>query len=122
MSLTKVQGGMVGNSGIATLDGVQFPATQVPSADPNCLDDYEEGTWTAGWTNANGNSSINSQNCTYTKIGRMVTLNFQLQITTGTSTLLGTITSLPFSVSGSGPNYVTSNGREWYCECYGGQR
>ena len=27
-------------------NGVQFPATQVASADANCLDDYEEGTWT----------------------------------------------------------------------------
>jgi hypothetical protein len=29
-----------------SLNGITFPATQVPSADANTLDDYEEGTWT----------------------------------------------------------------------------
>jgi hypothetical protein len=28
-----------------SLNGITFPATQVPSADANTLDDYEEGTW-----------------------------------------------------------------------------
>lgn len=105
----------VGNATPSTSGaGITFPATQSASSDVNTLDDYEEGTWTAGWTNVNGNSSIFAQTCTYTKIGRMVCLNFQLQILTGTSTAFGTITNLPFVVSASGPNYITSNGREWY--------
>jgi hypothetical protein len=34
-------------TGVLTLGaGIQFPATQVSSADANTLDDYEEGTWT----------------------------------------------------------------------------
>jgi hypothetical protein len=33
-------------NGILSVNGVQFPATQSASADANCLDDYEEGTWT----------------------------------------------------------------------------
>jgi hypothetical protein len=32
-------------SNVPLLTGLTFPATQVASADPNTLDDYEEGTW-----------------------------------------------------------------------------
>jgi len=34
--------------GLLTLTGgqIKFPATAVPSADPNTMDDYEEGSWT----------------------------------------------------------------------------
>ena len=95
MALTKVQGGMVGNSGIATLDGVQFPATQVPSADPNCLDDYEEGSWTpSGWT---GGGTVTSYVGNYVKIGRLVTVSFSI-VGTGLSCTAAstTLSGLPF--------------------------
>jgi len=61
-------------SGIASVNGIQFPATQSASADANCLDDYEEGTWTpnqgAGLTVVGTFSSSGS----YVKIGRVVTV------------------------------------------------
>jgi hypothetical protein len=48
-----------------------FPATQVPSADPNTLDDYEEGTWTP--TDASGASLIfTSVGGKYVKVGSLV--------------------------------------------------
>jgi hypothetical protein len=34
------------NVPLLTGGGLKFPPTQVASADPNTLDDYEEGTWT----------------------------------------------------------------------------
>jgi hypothetical protein len=52
-----------------------FPATQNPSADPNTLDDYEEGTWTPAITFATaGNIAVayTAQAGTYTKIGNRV--------------------------------------------------
>ncbi len=55
---------------------VVFPATAVPSSDPNTLDDYEEGTWTPSWTNATGTSTG-----TYTKIGRLVFYTAKLVVT-----------------------------------------
>jgi hypothetical protein len=71
MALTQVQGGMIGPTGVAQLDGIQFPATQVPSSNANTLDDYEEGTWTA--TPTSGTVTLNDT-FYYTKIGRIVHL------------------------------------------------
>jgi hypothetical protein len=60
--------------------GITFPATQSASTDANTLDDYEEGTWTP--TIASGFStaptSYSTQRGAYTKIGRYV--YFQIQI------------------------------------------
>jgi hypothetical protein len=80
-----------------TFNGITFPATQVPSADANTLDDYEEGTWTPTVTVNSG--TMNSQTCTgqYTKVGRLVSVNFQLAINT-TSAANPTITGLPFAI------------------------
>ena len=59
-----------------SLNGVQFPATQVPSADANTLDDYEEGSWTPtiyGSSTA-GTYTPSSTRSYYTKIGNQVTI------------------------------------------------
>ena len=54
--------------------GVQFPATQVPSANANTLDDYKEGTWTP--IDSSGASLVLSgASGVYTKIGRLVTVS-----------------------------------------------
>jgi hypothetical protein len=100
MPLTKVQGAMVGNSGVATLDGVQFPATQVASADPNCLDDYEEGTWTptlSGWTGTGITATAN-----YTKIGRVVYCSVTITPSSGTMTGSNMSLTQPFAGSSYG--------------------
>jgi hypothetical protein len=103
--------GVGGATPSASGAGITFPATASPSSDANTLDDYEEGTWTAGWTNNNGNSSISTQTCTYTKIGRMVTLMININILVGTSTVWGYITGIPFTPSSGN---FSSYFREWY--------
>ena len=75
--------------------GIAFPATQSASSDANTLDDYEEGTWTP---NVGGTATYTRQQGGYTKIGRVVTVRFDLEIL-----LIGTgssqaISGLPFGV------------------------
>jgi hypothetical protein len=80
--------------------GIQFPATQVPSADPNVLDDYEEGTWTPGITfgGASVGMTFSIAEGTYTKIGNTVFVSGTLQLTAkGSSTGTMLITGLPFT-------------------------
>ncbi|MCY1288429.1 hypothetical protein D9M70_374690 [compost metagenome] len=86
---------------------IKFPASQVPSADPNTLDDYEEGTWTPVLTfQTPGDLSVaySQQTANYTKIGRVCALDFLLQTITFTHTTASgdsRITGLPFSTSGN---------------------
>ena len=87
--------------------GIKFPATQNASSDANALDDYEEGTWTAGisfdGSGASGSLSTSFDTGTYTKIGRVVHVQgfFALASVSSPSGNLF-ITGLPFtSASGS---------------------
>lgn len=86
-------------------NGVAFPATQVPSADPNTLDDYEEGTWTpaqgAGVTVVGAFSSSG----TYTKIGRLVYITGFMQGATSIEVAPASVltNNLPFQSSVTGP-------------------
>lgn len=87
--------------------GVSFPATQSASSNVNTLDDYEEGTFTAGITpKTSGSVTLNTfyQSGTYTKIGRLVTVCGQL-ILSSVSSPVGNqfyITGLPFTSSSAG--------------------
>ena len=79
-------------------DGLKFNGD---TAEANALNDYEEGTFTAGLTTTGGSVSLNSSYNTlsYTKIGRMVTV-FGLIITSSVSSPSGIylrITGLPFT-------------------------
>jgi hypothetical protein len=94
---------LVLRGGTAAADGVglTFPATQVASSDANCLDDYEEGTWTIGLTFGGGNTGLTTALNTgrYTKIGRQVTVCGRLELSNkGSSTGAAVITGLPFAV------------------------
>jgi hypothetical protein len=82
------------------LNGVQFPATQVPSADANTLDDYEEGTFDPALSFGGGGSvTYTTKVGRYTKIGRTVKIDIFLHINT-VSSPTGTVTfSAPFSAS-----------------------
>ena len=71
-----LKGGTVAANGV----GVTFPATQVASSDANCLDDYEEGTFTPtvfGSTVA-GIGVYSAQGGFYTKVGNIVTVQVYL--------------------------------------------
>jgi hypothetical protein len=88
-----------------TLNGITFPATQVPSADANTLDDYEEGTWTATLIGATTPPTIPvTTTGKYVKIGKQITCacGFSNVDTTGASGPL-TITGLPFAADGGVP-------------------
>jgi hypothetical protein len=84
-----------------SLNGITFPATQVPSADANTLDDYEEGTWTPniGGSTGDGTLSYSVRQGSYTKVGNMVTCWGRLQTTSTVSGGGGTlqIYGLPFT-------------------------
>lgn len=101
-------------TGIVTVNGgnIKFPSTAVPSADPNTLDDYKEGTWVPVVSYATpGNLSITYANQvgSYTKIGREVTVRFNITTSAFTFTTASgalQISGLPYpnnaaAVSGS---------------------
>jgi hypothetical protein len=76
--------------------GITFPATQSASTDPNTLDDYEEGTWTAS---LGGTATYSNATGYYTKIGNLVYVKLYLgigSIGTGSTT---TISGLPFTAN-----------------------
>ena len=91
------------------LEGVQFPATQVPSTDVNCLDDYQEGSWTPVLGGSGGTSGqvYTSQTGRYIKVGRLVSAAFRITLSTkGTITTNCQIQGLPFTVVNvAGLNY-----------------
>jgi hypothetical protein len=65
----------------------------------NKLDDYEFGTWTPTVTSSVGTiTSVTSQIGTYTKIGRLVTLQYQFNIATlGTASGNIIVSGMPFT-------------------------
>ena len=84
---------------VVTTKGINFPDAAVASADANTLDDYEEGTWTpaAVFSGGNGDLSYGFQNGTYTKVGRLVTIQCTIRITETTASGNLTITGVPFT-------------------------
>ncbi len=111
MALTQIPAGMIAPAQTFSLNGVTFPATQVPSADANTLDDYEEGTWTPTITSGMSSVSYSNQLGTYTKIGRQVNFQFLVAVTGGTRNVNRIFISLPFSASGTSP--AKSFGAYW---------
>lgn len=85
------------SSNFTSIGGIQLGGT----GSANLLDDYEEGTWTPTFsTNSGSAASASSVSGTYTKIGRLVTLNGVITNvnttgTTGTSQFL--VTGMPYT-------------------------
>jgi hypothetical protein len=105
------QGAMVVNTdsiGMSGVAGITFKAAQVANADPNTLDDYEEGTFTPTITyETPGTLSITYNNTTgrYIKIGRLVYINIDVRIagfTKGTASGPWGFTGLPFGTFNTG--------------------
>jgi hypothetical protein len=92
---------------------IQFPATQNASSNANTLDDYEEGTWTPVLVFGGGNTGmvISIQTASYTKIGRVVHIQFRFAYTTkGSSTGSALLGGLPFPATGNAVNQGYSTG------------
>jgi hypothetical protein len=88
----------------AFVQNVSFPATQVASADPNTLDDYEEGTFTPVLTFGGASTGITYviQGGTYTKVGNTVFYNITIRLSSkGSATGVAAVTGLPFTPGGT---------------------
>jgi hypothetical protein len=103
--------------------GIDFSATANGSGTmtSELLADYEEGTWDAAFGTGGGTVTISAaeNNCRYTKIGRVVTVNGYISVSSVSSpTGALTITNLPFQIAaGSEANAysaaaVAANGLE----------
>tara|TARA_R110000824_G_scaffold399911_1_gene606310 strand:- start:43 stop:1572 length:1530 start_codon:yes stop_codon:yes gene_type:complete len=85
------------------VSGITFPATAHASANPNTLDDYEEGTDTVVLAAASGTAGLDAgyNEIGYTKVGRAVHIQGHLYNTTDSSADGAlTITGLPFTAVG----------------------
>tara|TARA_B100001564_G_scaffold236760_1_gene200172 strand:+ start:344 stop:1396 length:1053 start_codon:yes stop_codon:yes gene_type:complete len=81
--------------------GIDFSSTgDAGGMTSELLDDYEEGSWTPtahGYTGSN-----TSNNCHYTKIGRLVTATFRITWPSLTSSTSAEIRGLPFTCISTG--------------------
>ena len=99
--------------------GIAFPATAVAVADANTLDDYEEGTFNGGSLTGVNLTSLSLAYGNYTKVGRLVTLNFAINATvTSSNTLTYVALSPPFtaSVNTSGSGFLNNNIRDGFAQ------
>lgn len=81
---------------------IAFPATAVPSADPNTLDDYEEGTYEVTLTcGTSGTITLQPTINTgaYTKKGREVSIQGYVQVSAFSSPVGDARISIPFSAA-----------------------
>ena len=110
LNLPATSGTVVVSGTTPTLNGITFPATQVPSADANTLDDYEEGTFTPtviGFSTA-GTTTYTTQIGHYTKIGRVVTVAFKVGYSAATGTGGLAVRGFPFAGAGTSAEYIGS--------------
>jgi hypothetical protein len=90
-------------------DGLKFGSD---TAAANALDDYEEGTWTMGVSFGGASVGVTyaGNTGTYTKIGRQVTVNGYLILSSkGSSSGAANITGLPFTIANSQSNLSTAS-------------
>lgn len=113
--LQKYGGDLRVGSGDLVLDGgnIKFPETDVPSADANTLDDYQELDWTPALAGSGtaGTQTYATAAGKATKIGRQVTASFNIALSAFDAATAGDmrITNLPFTC-GSGMTYSATFG------------
>ena len=94
---------VIGTSG----KGIDFSAT-AGTGSSELLADYEEGVWTPSLTGSTSGSATSGGNTygNYTKVGRLVTLNFTMSIS-AVSTLTGNVmlSGLPFNLAAGGSTF-----------------
>lgn len=80
---------------------LSFPATQNPSSDPNTLDDYEG---VGNWTPADGSGAgltLTVSSAKYVKIGRQVSISFDIAYPITANGANALITGIPFVAGGA---------------------
>jgi hypothetical protein len=109
------------NGGLTISDNgaerVRFPSSggitfNGDTAAANALDDYEEGTWTPGFSFGGGSVGMtySVQSGYYTKVGDLVTVSCYCVLTNkGTSTGNAAVTGLPFTTSGASSAYSAAS-------------
>jgi len=81
------------------VSGIKFPPTQVPSSDPNTIDDYREVNFTpvvSGSATVGAAASYSAQSGKITKIGRSVTFSLHVAYSGHTGTGNTEITGIPY--------------------------
>ena len=97
--------------------GITFPATQSASTNANTLDDYEEGTWEPVYTN--WTTSPSTVYATYTKVGRLVTVN--MYAFNGVATAFtASIDGLPFASAADAIGSFLANSSNNYAIAFTG--
>ena len=84
--------------------GIDFSATTSGSGTmtSELLADYEEGTWTPTVSTSGGDFTSYTSSGTYTRIGRIVELNFTYNVTNGVGgSGFVTVSNLPFTAAGT---------------------
>jgi hypothetical protein len=89
------------STGTLTVDNIQFPATQVASANANNLDDYEEGTFTPSFVVSSPSGTVTSLEGRYVKIGKSVLCLIKVLGTSMNIAVYARLSGLPFSVDSS---------------------
>jgi hypothetical protein len=86
-------------------NAIQFPATQVASANANTLDDYEENTFTPTiiGDSVAGTGTYSSQAGKYTKIGNLVTFSAVVVWSAHTGVGNMRVANLPFTSAAGTP-------------------
>jgi hypothetical protein len=110
LSITGTEQARITGAGVLQLTQgqIKFPATQVPSADANTLDDYEEGTFDFGIAFGGSSTGVTygARQGKYTKIGNKVTVTGQIDLTSkGAEVGDATITGLPFTIFNATANF-----------------
>ena len=91
----------------AHMASIQFPATQNASSNANCLDDYEEGTYTPAISDGSTTFSCSTANGYYTKIGNQVFVQVTM-VTSENGSGSSLQITLPFNYNAGGSKFITA--------------
>jgi hypothetical protein len=113
MAISPYNGRVAVTESFEVAKGVQFPAAFVDQADANCLDDYEEGSFTPvlGGSTSESGQTYTTQSGNYVKIGCMVHVGIYVQFSNkGTITGNLYVKNLPFAGGGGSATHAASVG------------
>ena len=87
------------------------------TAAANALDDYEEGTWTVGWTSTSNTFNPSTTTGYYTKVGNLVTISYHAYLS-GAPTINASpngfsFNGLPFTSSSGKSSTITWGHKRW---------